>query len=167
MLGRVLFTWIPCGCWGLQEPQSVGGIWLFSYVETCDEFPHGWYFPLACLWDIGASEYKQYSLASGDRGDDASDGKKKNHHIFKDSCFIWSCNSPEQCLTYSAPPCGPVHGIKRQAPLCCPGHWGSIAPPHCPWCRCEHLSLCSSLGYAGSQGSPRWCTLAELCLEGW
>ena len=124
-----------------RAPECGRNLIIFLYVETCDKFPHRWYFPLACLWDLGASEYKLYSLASGDHGDDASDEKKKNHHIFKDSCFIWSCNSPEQCLTYSAPPCGPEHGIKRQAPLCCPGHWGSIAPPHCPWCWCEHPSV--------------------------
>lgn len=50
--------------------------------------------------------YKQHqqdpacSLATGNNGDAATDGKKKkNHCIFKDSCFIWSSNNPKQCLT--------------------------------------------------------------------
>lgn len=48
----------------------------------------GGYFPLACLWDIGASEYKLYSLASGDNGDDASDEKKKSPHFQRQLLYL-------------------------------------------------------------------------------
>ena len=64
-----------------EAPECGRNLIIFLYVKTRDESLHRWYFPLACLWDIGASEYKLYSLARGDNGDDASDAKKKKKKI--------------------------------------------------------------------------------------